>query len=137
MVPNSARLWEGETCVCVCVRACVRLHECVCQTTPFVDISVYGDRSLYVCVCMCACTHHDIVLGDLLQLGAALVCVYTSVCVCMCVRVCMYACTHHDIVVGDLVQVGAALGVGELTDPDAVGRVKLLHQEPATRLHYL
>lgn len=45
-------------------------------------------------------------------------------------------CVYHGVVVGHFVQVLAALGVGERADPQAVGRVQLLHQVATAGLNH-
>lgn len=46
-------------------------------------------------------------------------------------------CPYHGVGVGHLEELGAALGVPEGADPQAVGRVQLLHQEVAAHLNHL
>ena len=64
--------------VCVCVRACMRAHSCMCVLALCVCVCVFVCRGVcvyYVCVYVCACV---------------CVCVWVLVCVCVCV--CMWGC---------------------------------------------
>ena len=67
-------LVREKVCVCVSMRACVRLHACVCVFILCVCVSVCASlfcvSLLCVCVCVCVCVR---------------ACVRACVCVCVCV----------------------------------------------------
>lgn len=69
--------------VCVCVRACVTLHECLC-----------------VCVSVCMIVRVRVCVGECVHVHACVyvcVCLRVLACVCMCVRMCDRWCACERV----------------------------------------
>lgn len=90
------QLW---TCVCACLRVCVRMWVCVCVCVVHVCGFVGGWMGVCVCVCACACACACVCGGGIGVCEYAWVCVDVRVWmqVCMYLRVYLNMCEHLSV----------------------------------------